>query len=155
MIGYFIEKDINLGKVHFIVSFQTTSKAIQIGFISGNKKKKEDISIITPYYQPLSSSYHHLISFLIGSHILLYNTQPYYNPPWSPVHKNTLRPYASVQTLVNQNRPLYTTRLCLNLKARNTLTYTPIVESLAQLSKRLKAAGLFHPIKEKPPGPTS
>ncbi|OIT07832.1 hypothetical protein A4A49_51566 [Nicotiana attenuata] len=48
----FLEKGIKFGNVQSMVALQATSKAIQSGLIGSEKKKKEEVSAVVPYYQP-------------------------------------------------------------------------------------------------------
>ncbi|XP_047253559.1 uncharacterized protein LOC124887702 [Capsicum annuum] len=89
------------------------------------------------------------------SSINVYNNQPHYNPSRASAYKNPPKPYAPVQDPAHQNRPAYAPRPHSNFEARNTHTYTPIAEPLAQLFERLRAANLLYPIEEKAPDLTS
>ncbi|XP_070035972.1 uncharacterized protein [Nicotiana tomentosiformis] len=52
-MGDFLEEGIKSGKVQSMDALQAASKAIQLGSIGSRKKKKEDVSVAVPYYQPI------------------------------------------------------------------------------------------------------
>ncbi|KAM3286065.1 hypothetical protein P3S67_024864 [Capsicum chacoense] len=154
-MGDFIEEGIKSGKIQSMAALQAASKAMQTGSINGNKKKREDVSAVTPYYRPGNSSHHYPNNPQIIVHVTVYNTQPHYNLPRAPACQNPPRPYAPVQAPAHQNRPAYAPKTCPNFEARNTRTYKLIAEPLVLLFERLRAADLLHPIEGKDPDLTS
>ncbi|KAM3325482.1 hypothetical protein P3S67_000607 [Capsicum chacoense] len=80
-MGDFIEEDIKLGKIQSMAVLKAASKTMQTGSINGNKKKRKEVSIVTPYYQLGNSSHHYLNNPQIIAHVPVYNTQPHYNSP--------------------------------------------------------------------------
>ncbi|XP_060212073.1 uncharacterized protein LOC132639649 [Lycium barbarum] len=157
-MGDFLEEGIKSGKIQSMVALQDTSKAIQSGSISGIKKKKEDISNITPYYRRGKSSRRYPTNPQIFAHAPYvpypaYNAQPHYNPPRAPTYQNPPRLYTPVQAPVHENRPSYAPRPHPTPEVGNTRTYTPIAEPLAQLFERLRTARLLQPIEGRIPDP--
>ncbi|XP_059285956.1 uncharacterized protein LOC132039503 [Lycium ferocissimum] len=157
-MGDFLEEGIKFGKIQSMAALQAASKAIQSGSISGIKKKKKDISNITPYYRRGESSRRYPTNPQIFAHAPYvpypaYNAQPHYNPPRAPTYQNPPRPYTPIQAPVHQNRPPYAPRPRPTPEVRNTRTYTPIAKPLAQLFERLRTAGLLQPVKGRIPDP--
>ncbi|XP_070036159.1 uncharacterized protein [Nicotiana tomentosiformis] len=132
-VGERIEEKIKNGMVTNFKALQDTNKALQSGGIS--KKKEVGVVMVAqgpkspltyqtppPTYKPSPPKYkYHTTTYHT------YNTQPeYYHSP-SPARQNHPNPHP-------------------NFDRRTPRQYTPIVEPIAQLYERLKAAGYVTPI---------
>lgn len=100
-IGDFLDEGIKSGKIQSMAALQVASRAIQSGSLGSAKKKKENISIVAPYYQHGESSSRYPNNPQIVAHTPyipypVYNAQPHYNPPRGTARQNPPKTYPSV-----------------------------------------------------------